>query len=145
MAEQSGVPHDPDGAPDGMGRRRFLGYVLAAPTLAVGVQWAGAQFEPGVAQAAIPTLPQVPDTFDLGDLQNLGAAPTSGLITVTVHTDGTASSAAPRCEVGQGMTTAVAMMIAEELDLPLDKVRVTLADARPELLMNQLTGGSNSM
>ena len=37
------------------------------------------------------------------------------------------------------------MMIAEELDLPLDKVRVALADARPELLMNQLTGGSNSV
>jgi isoquinoline 1-oxidoreductase beta subunit len=145
MAEQSGVPHDADGAPDGVGRRRFLGYVLAAPTLAVGVQWAGAQFAPGTAEAAIPTLPQVPDTFDLGDLQNLAAAPTSGLITVTVNTDGTASFAAPRCEVGQGMTTAVAMMIAEELDLPLDKVRVTLADARPELLMNQLTGGSNSM
>ena len=36
------------------------------------------------------------------------------------------------------------MIIAEELDLPLDKVVVTLADARPELLFNQLTGGSNT-
>ena len=36
------------------------------------------------------------------------------------------------------------MIIAEELDLPLDKVRVTLAPARPELLFNQLTGGSNT-
>ena len=37
------------------------------------------------------------------------------------------------------------MTIAEEIDLPLDKVKVTLADARPELVWNQLTGGSNTM
>ena len=37
------------------------------------------------------------------------------------------------------------MTIADEMDLPLDKVQVTLADARPELVWNQLTGGSNSM
>ena len=51
----------------------------------------------------------------------------------------------PRAEVGQGITTAVAMTIAEEMDLPLDKVNVTLADARPELVWNQITGGSNTM
>ena len=34
------------------------------------------------------------------------------------------------------------MIIAEELDVPIGRVRVTLADARPELLFNQLTGGS---
>ena len=37
------------------------------------------------------------------------------------------------------------MTIADEMDIPLDKVKVTLADARPELVWNQLTGGSNSM
>jgi isoquinoline 1-oxidoreductase beta subunit len=37
------------------------------------------------------------------------------------------------------------MTIADELSLPVDKVHVTLADARPELVWNQLTGGSNSM
>lgn len=47
-------------------------------------------------------------------------------------------------EVGQGITTSTAMLIAEELELPVEKVRVTLADARPELLFNQLTGGSNT-
>ncbi len=63
---------------------------------------------------------------------------------MTVHEDGTASFALPRMEVGQGITTSTAMLIAEELELPVDKVRVTLADARPELLFNQLTGGSNT-
>jgi isoquinoline 1-oxidoreductase subunit beta len=101
--------------------------------------------QPETAAAAIPTLPQPSDAFDLGDLQNLAAAPTSHLISIKVNTDGTVSFAVPRAEVGQGITTAVAMMIAEEMDLPLSKVDVTLADARPELLLNQLTGGSNSV
>jgi isoquinoline 1-oxidoreductase beta subunit len=39
----------------------------------------------------------------------------------------------------------VAMTIADEMGMPLDKVRVTLADARPELVWNQITAGSNSM
>jgi isoquinoline 1-oxidoreductase beta subunit len=51
----------------------------------------------------------------------------------------------PRAEVGQGITTAVAMTIAEEMDAPLNKVNVALADARPELIWNQITGGSNTM
>jgi isoquinoline 1-oxidoreductase beta subunit len=134
-------PHESDAERPGLGRRRFLGYLLAAPTLAIGVQLV----DPQSADASIPTLPEPEELFDLGDLQNLAALPTSGLISVSVGTDGTASFAAHRAEVGQGMTTAVAMMIAEEMDLPLAKVNITLADARPELLMNQLTGGSNSM
>ncbi|HEY7487091.1 MAG TPA: molybdopterin cofactor-binding domain-containing protein [Streptosporangiaceae bacterium] len=130
--------------PNGVGRRRFLGYLVAAPTLAVVVGYGVDAARRPEAEAA-PSPPQPEEIFDLGDAQNLAAAPTSGLISVQVHPDGTASFAVPRAEVGQGMTTAVAMMVAEEMDLPLDKVRVTLAGARPELLMNQLTGGSNSM
>ena len=96
------------------------------------------------AQAAIPTVQPV-DAFDLTDLLTDAAKPTSQLITVAVNPDGTVSFALPRAEVGQGITTAVAMTIADEMDIPLDKVNVTLADARPELVWNQLTGGSNSM
>jgi isoquinoline 1-oxidoreductase beta subunit len=138
MAEQRRSSVDATEMPN---RRRFLGYLIAAPTLAVGVTW----LDGDEAEAAVPTLPQPADIFDLGDLQNLAATPTSGLIAVQVNPDGTAGFALHRCEVGQGITTVVAMMIAEELDLPVEKVHVTLADARPELLMNQLTGGSNSV
>ncbi|WP_238177433.1 molybdopterin cofactor-binding domain-containing protein [Kribbella sp. VKM Ac-2566] len=128
-----------------LGRRKVLGYLIAAPTLAVGVSWLTNESDPRAADAAVPSVPQPADIFDLGDLQNLAAAPTSGLITVQLKSDGTAYFAVPRAEVGQGITTAFAMMVAEELDLPMNKVEIALADARPELLMNQLTGGSNSM
>ena len=144
MAQHRRSP-EKSAAPKSFSRRKFVGYLLAAPTLAVGIDLAASAADPKPASATIPTLPEPEEIFDLGDLQNLAAAPTSGLISVQVNADGTASFAAHRAEVGQGMTTAVAMMIAEELDLPLSKVTVTLADARPELLMNQLTGGSNSM
>ncbi|WP_286259742.1 xanthine dehydrogenase family protein molybdopterin-binding subunit [Streptomyces graminofaciens] len=49
----------------------------------------------------------------------------------------------PRAEVGQGVTTAVAMMIAEELDARLVDVDIPLADARAK--GNQFTGGSSSV
>jgi isoquinoline 1-oxidoreductase subunit beta len=154
MAEQSCSPEDPAGkgshdhgkrSRGQLNRRRFLGYLVAAPTLAVAVDWTAGLVHPQQAEAAVPSLPQPEEILDLGDMQDLAAAPTSGLITVLVNEDGTASFAVPRAEVGQGMTTAIAMMCAEELDLPLDKVTITLAGARPELLFNQLTGGSNSM
>jgi isoquinoline 1-oxidoreductase subunit beta len=128
--------------PAALERRSFLGILLAAPTLVVAARL-GADAAP--AGAAVPSPPEPSDELDLGDLLNLAAAPTANLISIRVHSNGTASFALPRAEVGQGLTTAVAMIIAEEMDLPLAKVKVTLADARPELLFNQLTGGSNSI
>ena len=125
----------------GTRRRTFLGYVLAGSTLAVAADL-GVNAAP--AAAAIPSLPQISDVYDLEDLQTDGALPTSALISIQINTDGTASFAIPRMEVGQGILTSTAMIIAEELDLPVRKVNVTLAPARPELLLNQLTGGSNT-
>ncbi|MCX4745019.1 molybdopterin-dependent oxidoreductase [Kitasatospora sp. NBC_01287] len=126
-----------------VGRRRFLGYVLGAATLTVAAQL-GEAAVPERAEAAIPSLPEPSEVYDLNDLLTDAALPTANLISIQLNTDGTASFALPRAEVGQGVTTSSAMLIAEELDLPLDRVRVTLADARPELVFNQLTGASNT-
>ena len=128
------------GRDGGLSRRRFIGYLIAAPTLVAAAEL----IDPAKrAPRSRPSSRSTPTTSPT-------CSPTprcrpSGLITVTVNPDGTASFALPRAEVGQGITTAVAMTIADEIDLPLDKVKVTLADARPELVWNQLTGGSNTM
>jgi isoquinoline 1-oxidoreductase beta subunit len=136
----AGEPAGP-AADGGISRRRFMGYLIAGSTLIA----AAPQFvAPEAAQAAIPTHQPV-DDYDLSDLLNQAAAPTSGLISITANSDGTVSFALPRAEVGQGITTAVAMTIADEMGVGLDQVTITLADARPELIWNQLTGGSNSM
>ncbi len=135
-------PTDEDVPPgrSGVSRRGFMGYVVGASTLMV-----AADLRTGSpAYAAVPSPPQVAEAYDLEDLQTDAARPTAQLITITVHQDGTATFAMPRMEVGQGITTSTAMIIAEELDLPVEKVHVTLAPARPELVWNQLTGGSNT-
>ncbi|WP_424922493.1 molybdopterin cofactor-binding domain-containing protein [Streptomyces sp. wa53] len=137
-------PARPSSERPASGRRRFLGYVLAAPTLMTAAELAPAA--PARADATSAGLPSadVTELVDLNDVMSAAALPTSGLITVQVHTDETVSFALPRAEVGQGITTSTAMLIAEEMDVPLANVRVTLADARPELVFNQLTGGSNT-
>ena len=138
------VTEDDADEPRGPGRRGFLGWAIAAPTLMVAAPAAVSFFGTEAAGAAVPSPPELSDVYDLGDLQDDAAMPTSHLITVVINEDGTASFALPRAEVGQGITTSTTMLIAEELDLPMDKITVTLADARPELLFNQLTGGSNT-
>lgn len=131
----------PASEPQGTSRRRFLSYLVAAPTLAVAVRYAG----PASAEPII-TPPGPADVLDLGDILILGAKDTESLLIVLeVKADGTVHCALPREEVGQGITTAVAMLIADELDVPLRRVRVTLADARPELMRGQLTGASNTI
>ncbi|WP_203336923.1 molybdopterin cofactor-binding domain-containing protein [Nocardioides limicola] len=124
------------------GRRRFLGYLVGGATVVAAAELT--MLTPPAA-AAVPSVPQVADLYDLNELLTDAALPTSQLITVTIHEDGSASFALPRAEVGQGITTAVAMIIAEELEIGLEKVRVTLAPARPELVWNQITGGSNTI
>ena len=126
-------------------RRRFLGYLVAAPVLVAAADLGTADLTPARSVgASIPTIQPV-DSYDLTDLLTDATLPTANLITVTVNPDGTASFALPRAEIGQGITTSVAMVIADEMGLPLNKVNVTLSDARPELMFNQLTGGSNSL
>ena len=131
--------HAHDSVPLPVRRRSFLGYVLGGATLV-------AAADLGLVDPAsgTPTAPQPAELYDLNDMLTDSTRPTANLITVTVHEDGTASFALPRMEVGQGITTSTAMLIAEELELPVEKVHVTLAPARPELVFNQLTGGSNT-
>ena len=127
----------------GVSRRRFLGYVIAGPTLVTAARW----IDPITADAQeLPAIgPQIAESYDLIDFLRDAARPTANLITVTVEDDGTVSFELHRTEVGQGINTAIAMIIADEMDVPLSQVRITQSDARPELLFNQLTGGSNSI
>lgn len=59
----------------------------------------------------------------------------AGIVTVTCH----------RSEMGQGVRTSVAMVVADELDAAWDKVRVSQAWADEERFGNQDTDGSRSL
>jgi isoquinoline 1-oxidoreductase beta subunit len=125
---------------DPVSRRKFMGYLVGGATVVAAADLGLAQ----TAAARIPTLPQPAELYDLNDMLTDATRATANLIKVTINEDGTASFELPRAEVGQGITTSTAMLIAEELSLPVEKVKVSLAPARPELLFNQLTGGSNT-
>ena len=68
---------------------------------------------------------------------------------VRIAPDGQVILVIDRSEMGQGATTALAMLIAEELEVGLDQVRVTFAPADPvydnRLWSGQFTGGSSSI
>ena len=51
----------------------------------------------------------------------------------------------PRAEVGQGITTALAIIVADEIDARLVDVDAPLEDARQDLGTAQSTGGSSSV
>ncbi|UUZ61136.1 molybdopterin cofactor-binding domain-containing protein [Nocardioides sp. B-3] len=126
-----------------LSRRSFVGYVVGGACLVVAADLAlGAS---PAAAVPVPSTPQIPEIYDLNDFLVHCATPTSNLIAIHVDEAGDAHFALPRMEVGQGITTSIAMLIADELDLPLERVHVTLAPARPELMFNQLTGGSNTI
>src|SRR4051794_14707671 len=95
---------------------------------------------PGVDGAGAS--PGVADLVDLTDVLTAAALPTAFLLTIEVTAADRVVVHVPRAEVGQGITTAMGMVAAEELDARLDRGGVVLDDARPELLFNHLTGGS---
>jgi isoquinoline 1-oxidoreductase beta subunit len=115
-------------------RRRFVTFLVAAPTLTVAARLldapAGAQSLPA-ADLAEALQPQI-DAVAL-------------LLKLRVTEDNKVVLECPRAEVGQGITTALAMMVAEDIDARLGDVDVPLSDARAELGAAQLTGGSTSV
>ena len=67
---------------------------------------------------------------------------------VKIGTDNTVTIICARAEMGQGVFTAMPMLVAEELEVPMSMVRVEQAAAREPyintMLGAQLTGGSTS-
>lgn len=69
---------------------------------------------------------------------------------ITIAADGTVSIIAPAVEMGQGITTTLPLLVAEELDADWNRVRIVQAPSDAETYGNpgfygiQLTGGSES-
>lgn len=94
------------------GRRRFLLGGLAAGTALV-VGW-------GVA----PARQRLRATVE-GAVHHAGAVALNGWVAIAF--DGTIDVVVPRSEMGQGVHTALPVLLAEELDAPLEAVRVVQA------------------
>ncbi|RSM86315.1 xanthine dehydrogenase family protein molybdopterin-binding subunit [Kibdelosporangium aridum] len=131
-------------AADKFARRKALAFLAGVPTLTIVARF-GLTSDAAPVGLAVPGLPDLTDYVDLGDLLTTLAMPTSGQLVLEVTAENRVVVQVPRAEVGQGITTAIAMIAADELDARLSDVDAVLSDARPELMFNQTTGGSNSI
>ncbi|QSQ17603.1 xanthine dehydrogenase family protein molybdopterin-binding subunit [Myxococcus landrumensis] len=112
--------------PAKLDRRRFLTWVIASPTLMVAARLG----------LDVPSAEAAP--------QSQTHSETALSLSIAIQDNGRVIATLPRTEMGQGITTAVAMLVAEELDLPLEHVEVRSANADSRYLI-QLTGLSSTM
>lgn len=118
-----------------LSRRQFVVYSLAATTLTVAAPLGCDGSTAEGAEEAVDGGRAASDVLVTGTDEEMLVLEVTPANRVVVRL--------PRVEVGQGVTTAVAMMIAEELDARLADVDIPLAEARSK--GNQFTGGSNSV
>lgn len=110
-------------------RRQFVvaGTVAGAGALVIGVRLSGSllnaqESDPGAKKAA-------PNPFDAY---------------VHVKPDGRISLIVAKSEMGQGIKTGLAMILAEEAEVDFNTVSVEQADTRPDIYAHMGTGGSGS-
>ncbi|SIR76269.1 xanthine dehydrogenase family protein molybdopterin-binding subunit [Pseudacidovorax sp. RU35E] len=123
-------------APSDASRRRVLkGF---AGGLALVVSAAGEV----LAQTA-PAAPAPPPKY--GGDRMPGGVVDDPLVFVSVAPDGTVTVVCHRAEMGQGVRTSIPMVVAEELEADLRRVRVTQAQGDEKRYGNQNTDGSRSL
>lgn len=146
--------HEGDDAPTansgGVSRRRFLGGVIAAPTLtavalldAKGTARAGLLDDLGDLLPDVG-LPEAADLLDLGDQLILAESAYRYNLRIEVTTDNRVVLELPRLEKGQGITTACASILADEIDARPQDTDVVLSDARLDRPFT-VTGSSHNV
>jgi isoquinoline 1-oxidoreductase beta subunit len=111
-----------------IGRRQFVvGGAVAGAGMLIGVRYSGVLVR---AQESDP-----------GGKQK---APNPFVAYVHVKPDGQISLIVAKSEMGQGIKTGLAMVLAEEAEVDFASVRVEQAETRPDLYAHMGTGGSGS-
>ena len=137
------APVPPETAPDAgpaplaTTRRQFLQYTLASSaTLIVG----GVFVDPEQAHAQI----DLGEILDFGDVVILAESPYATNLVLEVTAAGRIRFELPRLDKGQGIATAVAMLVADELDADYECTDVVLSDRRADRPFS-ITGNSAAM
>jgi CO/xanthine dehydrogenase Mo-binding subunit len=104
-----------------------------------------AAFGAGLALAACERRPATVPDYQPSPEPSVTFAPNAW---VHVRTDGTVAVVINKSEMGQGVYTGLPMLVAEELDVPLDRVRVQFCPADDQyadpVFKDITTGGSTS-
>jgi len=110
-------------------RRRVLkGFLIAGPTLAIGLRLG---LEGAASDAAIPASPELSENQDLTDFLVLSGTPFYYDLRVDIKPDNRVYFEVPRMDVGTGCMTAVTMLMADNLDVPMENFDVALSKAEP--------------
>ena len=116
-------------------------FLIAGPTLAVAARLGFADH----ADAFPAKTDEVPDQQDFTDIFILSQQPTVYDLKIEIRPDGTAYAELPKAEVGQGITTAFRMLVADNLDVPYERTEVALSPAEQKWGATQITGGSHNV
>ena len=125
---------------DQLSRRGFLGSAMAGGALCLGVSFG------------------LPGCGGGGQRRIVSRAEATGELSpsmyVTVKPDGRVALTVGKCEMGQGVATGYSTLVAEELEVPVDRIDVGFADSLPEFRTSgaegvpmfriHATGGSTS-
>jgi isoquinoline 1-oxidoreductase beta subunit len=116
---------DPSGVEVETTRREFLQVMIAGSSLMI-----GGVFLTREEAAALPGPGNTSDVADIGDSLIAVETPYKYNLTLEVTPHNRVRFELPREDKGQGIATALAMMIAEEMDADYDRVDVELSDRR---------------
>jgi isoquinoline 1-oxidoreductase subunit beta len=124
-----------------LGRRQVLkGLMIAGPTLAIAGRLGFAD-----GAGAFPTkTDEVPDAQDFTDFFILTQQPTIYDLKIEIQPDNTVLAELPKQDIGQGIMTTFGMLVADNLDVPFENVKVELAKADQKWGAAQITGGSHN-
>jgi isoquinoline 1-oxidoreductase subunit beta len=125
-------------------RRRFLGFLVAGPTLTYAALTLDGLL-PRNASAEGISAPEITDHYDMTDAVMASGRPFYYDLLIEITRENRVRFEVPRMEVGQGIVTAAAMMLADNLDARLADIDATLSPAEVRRRTGQFTGGSHSV
>jgi isoquinoline 1-oxidoreductase beta subunit len=121
-------------------RRRFLQFMLSGSTsLVIGGAW----LENREAEAAF-AIPELGEVFDIADVVTLAELPYMTNLVLEITEDNRVYFELPRLDMGQGIATAAAQLVAEELCADYDRTDVAHSDRRADRPFS-MTGNSSTI
>src|SRR5687767_6244402 len=123
-----------------IGRRQVLkGFLIAGPTLAVAARLGFAD-----GAGAFPTkTDEAPDVMDFTDIFFAAESPSAYDLKIEIKPDNRVYFEFPRMDIGQGVITSTTMMVADNLDVPMENMDTVLSPAEQKRGA-YITGGSKN-
>jgi isoquinoline 1-oxidoreductase beta subunit len=121
-------------------RRRFLQYTLSGSTSLV----VGGVLLTGEESEALAAVPELGELIDFGGVIKFAESSYAENLVLEITHDNRIRFELPRLDMGQGIATAVALLVTEELDADFERTDVVLSDRRADRPFS-LTASSSTM